>query len=136
MWFARFQIISELQSIWSKLLLLSWGLSAHLATDWCHWPLTCVRYKYQSSVSNVLFIPFFVFGFWSLLVTKLLKYINITLSLFTFCKVRWKRWKKTEGKSRKWRGQNTKRQKTKIWDERNMKLSFMVIWSIRVGPPI
>ena len=43
---------------------------------------------------NVLFIPFFIFGFWSLLATKLQKYKNITLSLYTFCKARWARRKK------------------------------------------
>ena len=50
--------------------------------------------------SIVLFIPFFVFGFWSLLATKLQKCENITKSLFTFCKAQWVRWKKTERKSR------------------------------------
>ena len=42
----------------------------------------------------VLFIPFFVCGFWSLLAIKLWKYNNITKSLFAFCKARWARQKK------------------------------------------
>ena len=33
-------------------------------------------------VYNVSFIPFFVFGFWSLLATKLQKYENITYSVY------------------------------------------------------
>ena len=45
---------------------------------------------------NVSFIPFFVFGFWSLLVTKLRKYKYFTKSLFTFCKARRARRKKTQ----------------------------------------
>ena len=62
---------------------------------------------------NVSFIPFFVFGFWSLLATKLRKYeniTNITQSLFTFCKT-----EKTGKKitQLKW----PKHQKPKIWDE-------------------
>ena len=47
--------------------------------------------------SNVSFIPFFVFGFWSLLAKQLQKYANIT-SLFTYCKARWTRKKKNRKK--------------------------------------
>ena len=46
----------------------------------------------------VLFIPFLVFDFWSLLATK---DKNITQSLIKFCKARWKKWKEnhaTKGK--------------------------------------
>jgi hypothetical protein len=45
--------------------------------------------------SNVSFIPFFVFGFWSLLAKQLQKYANIT-SLFTYCKARWTRKKEKQ----------------------------------------
>ena len=40
----------------------------------------------MNSETIVSFIPFFVYGFWSLLVTKLRKYENITQSLFTFAR--------------------------------------------------
>ena len=63
-----------------------------------------------------MFIPFLVFGFWSLLVTKLRKYKNITQSFFAFCKARWARWKKRKEYHAT---KVTKNQKTKIWNERN-----------------
>jgi len=45
-------------------------------------------------LAYVLFIPFLVFGFWSLLAMKLQKYENIMYSLFTFYNARWARQKK------------------------------------------
>ena len=66
-------------------------------------------------VFYVSFNPFFVYGFWSLFVTKLGKYENITWSLFTFCKARWARRKKPERKSCNLSDQNTKNQMTKVF---------------------
>ena len=55
--------------------------------------------------------------------------------MFKFCKTRWARRKKPERKSRNWIDQNTKNQKTKIWDERNVRLviqikllQFLISW--------
>ena len=65
---------------------------------WCHAVVKTCR-KYVSLWINVSFITFFVFGFWSLLATKLRKYKNISKSSFTFCQERWARQKKRERKS-------------------------------------
>ena len=81
---------------------------------------SAVSHKSLQFISNVSFIPYFVFCFSSLLALELRKYKNITYSLFTFCKARWAWWKKTERKSRNWSDQNTQNQTTKIWDEQNM----------------
>ena len=78
---------------------------------------SAVSHKSLQFISNVSFIPYFVFCFSSLLALELRKYKNITYSLFTFCKARWAWWKKTERKSRNWSDQNIKNQLTKIWDE-------------------
>ena len=59
----------------------------------------------------------------SFLVTKLWKYKNVTWSLYTFYKKRWARQKKTERKSCNQSDLNTKNQKMKIGDERNIKNS-------------
>ena len=82
---------------------------------------SAVSHKSLQFISNVSFIPYFVFCFSSLLALELRKYKNITYSLFTFCKARWAWWKKTERKSRNWSDQNTQNQTSKIWDERTFK---------------
>ena len=60
---------------------------------------TAERISSSAEVYGRLYIyvsltPYFVFGFWSLLATKLQKYKNITYSLFTFCKAKCTRRKK------------------------------------------
>ena len=69
------------------------------------------------SVSIVSFIPFFMFGFWLLLATKLQKCkILRELGLLTFCKERWARKKKNEKKNHTIKV--TKIPKTKILDNK------------------
>ena len=68
--------------------------------------------------TNVSFIPFFVFGFWSLLATKLRKYYVIFVYIL----------QGKMGKTERKRKENhttkvtkiPKYQKTKRWDERNI----------------
>ena len=63
--------------------------------------------------TNVSFIPFFVFVFWSLLATKLRQYENIMQSLFTFCKARWAICKETHA-TKVTQIQKTKRRKYRV----------------------
>ena len=71
----------------------------------------------KKCATNVSFIPFFIFGFWSLLATKLQKYHVIFVNILQG------KMGKTEknGKKITQSNQNCKNQTTKIWDERNIK---------------
>ena len=78
---------------------------------------------YCTKDSNVSFIPFLFFVFSSLgdEVTKILKYWAI------FVYILQGKMGKSKRKSRNWSDQNTKNQKTEIWDEGNncfMKISW------------
>ena len=74
-----------------------------------------IRHNCKTYVS---IIPNFIFGFWSLLAMKLRKYEYLSLH---FARQDEQDGKKTERKSRNKSDQNTKNQKTKIWDNQNIK---------------
>ena len=78
------------------------------------------KFEKQSTMIFVSFIPFFVFCFWSLLVTKLRKYEDITESLFTFCKARWAGRKKNQKENHTTKVTKILKTKRLIWNERNI----------------
>ena len=57
MWFARFQIlISEPQSTWRKLLVLSWLYVKSLFAPWCFWLLLIIEMQTELSEYFVYFL--------------------------------------------------------------------------------